>query len=719
MNERGYMAGEEVAIDLKGLMLAVWRAKRWIIPATVLLGLATAFLLSQMTPRYKGEAKILIESREAVLGGDKQAGAEGDRTLLDQEGIASQVQLLKSRDLARSVARKLKLSDLAEFNPAGKGGGSLIGDLGILFGLSKDPLRISPEERVLEAYFRAVNIYPIEKTRVIAVEFSSRDRQLAARAANEIVASYFELQSNVKRSQTEDEAAILEPEIAKLQAEVKAAEEEAEKYRAGAGLFVGTNNTTLVQQQMAELSTQLSNADAQKAEAQAKASLVRSLLQRGAVNGSSEVLNSQLIQRLRERQVTLRAQLAEVSTTLLDNHPRIKALRSQLADLDGQIRQEVRKILAGLESDVSVATKRIDAIRARLNEVKAESAGASESSVRLRELQRDAEIKSKRLALLLDRYRQAEAGRTAENLPVDARAISRATTPLAPYFPKVMPITIAVTLGGFLIMIALVLVREFLSGHALHVVASAPVEPAPPAAGAVPMEAQVRWNDSNNLHRMMPPEPAVAAEHVRLETAREIWRRIRREGKAAKRIVVASAVAGECGRRAAFALVRSAASDAACRAVMIDTFGPSDGNHADDVAALPGITDLIAGSVSFAQVIFRDRQSRAHIVPRGTGAVTDEDLAGERFHTVLDALDYTYDHLILDAGPLTFGRGVARLLVDADHVVLATTGSVTDTQTSIAYDMLLRNGVEAVSVVSIAEPPVPTGTDDGSLGAVA
>lgn len=716
MSERRYMANDEVAIDLKGLMLAIWRAKRWILPATVLLCLGTVVVLSSMAPRYRGEAKVLIETRETVFGARRENG-EGDRALLDQEGITSQVQLLKSRDLARRVAKSLKLAELAEFNPAGKGNsGSLLGDLGILLGLKRDPLRVSPEERVLEAYFQRLTVFPVEKSRVIVVQFWSRDRELAAKVTNAVVAAYFELQSAVKKSKTEDEALLLEPEIAKLREDVRAAEQAVEEYRSGAGLFIGTNNTTLVQQQLAELSTQLSTAEAQKAETQAKAGLVRGLLRNGgSLDTASDVLNSQLIQRLRERQVTLKAQLAELSTSLLGNHPRIKALRSQMSDLNTQIRVEAGKILKSLENDVRVAATRVDSLNARLAELKAESAGASEKGVRLKALQRDAEVKSKQLAGLLERYRQAEAGRTARSLPVDARMISRASVPLKAYFPNVMSTTIVVTLAGFLIMIAFVLMREFLTGHALHQVAARPVDDAPETVGAVPREAQVRWDDTHNLRRMMPLEQAVEADRVRLNTAREIWRRIRAQ-EHSSRVVVTSAVPGECARSAAFALVRAAAADKAVRPVLIELAGPLSG---EQTAPLPGLSDLLVDAASFSQVIFRDRQSRAHILPHGSGKVDDDQLAGERFRTILDALDYTYDHVVVDAGPLSFGRGAAELLLGADHVVLATPGSTSDAQTTLAFDMLQRNGVRAISVVSTGEGPEPTGADDDFAGAVA
>ena len=60
-----------------------------------------------ITPRYKSEARILIEGRENVfLRPEAEKGAiERDRTV-DQEAVTSQVQLALSRDLARQVIKR-------------------------------------------------------------------------------------------------------------------------------------------------------------------------------------------------------------------------------------------------------------------------------------------------------------------------------------------------------------------------------------------------------------------------------------------------------------------------------------------------------------------------------------------------------------------------------------------------------------------------------------
>src|SRR4029077_10355010 len=108
------------------------------------------------------------------------------------------------------------------------------------------------------------------------------------------------------------------------------------------------------------------NARALKSDAETKARLIREMLEGGKPIEASEVLNSELMRRLSEQRVTLRAQLAEQSSTLLDNHPRIKELRAQLADLDHQIRDEAGKVSRSLENDSRIANGRVQGLIASL-----------------------------------------------------------------------------------------------------------------------------------------------------------------------------------------------------------------------------------------------------------------------------------------------------------------------------------------------------------------
>ena len=347
---------------------ALARRKRWIIVPTMLAAVLSIAAVNLVTPRYKSEARILVDGRENVFL--RPNGERNDeRNALDPEAVTSQVQLLLSRDLARQVIKKNKLAELPEFDPVLRGI-SPVRSLLALFGIGRDPFSMTPEERVLDAYFDRLTAYAVDKSRVIVIEFQSRDPELAARVANSIADGYLEFQQNARQEQAKAAGQWLSGEIDSLRKKVADAESRVEDFRSKSSLFIGTNNTSLSNQQMGELNTQLNNARALKSDAEAKARLIREMLQSGRPIEASEVLNSELMRRLSEQRVTLRAQLAEQSSTLLDGHPRIKELKAQLADLDRQIRDEAAKVSRSLENDARIAGGRVEGLSASLEQLK-------------------------------------------------------------------------------------------------------------------------------------------------------------------------------------------------------------------------------------------------------------------------------------------------------------------------------------------------------------
>jgi len=195
--------------------------------------------------------------------------------------------------------------------------------LGFL-GLAKDPLGMTAEERVLEAYFERLTVFPVDKSRVISVEFQSADPELAAKVANTIADNYLIMQQTARQEQTRAAGRWLGGEIDLLRKPVAEAEAKVEEFRAKTNLFMGTNGTTLSSQTLGESNRDLAAARSQKADLESKAKFIRDVLKRGGSVEYSDMINSEIIRRLNEQRVTLRAQLAEQSSTLLDNHPRIR-----------------------------------------------------------------------------------------------------------------------------------------------------------------------------------------------------------------------------------------------------------------------------------------------------------------------------------------------------------------------------------------------------------
>src|SRR5262245_60361010 len=268
-------------LDLGSLGRALWAKKGRIVGLTLLAaGLAFAGV-NLVTPKYRSETRILIETRENIfLRPDAEKNALERGTTVDQEAVTSQVQLILSRDLAREVIKKLKLADLPEFDPVLLRPSLLRTVLG-LAGIIKDPMSMTPEERVLKSYYDRLQVFQVEKSRVIAIEFESQDAELAARAANAIAEGYIALQQTTKQDQTRSASVWLAGEIETLRKKVADAEARVEQYRGKTNLFIGTNNTSLSNQQLGEYNAQLGAARAHKSDAEAKAKLIREALKSG------------------------------------------------------------------------------------------------------------------------------------------------------------------------------------------------------------------------------------------------------------------------------------------------------------------------------------------------------------------------------------------------------------------------------------------------------
>lgn len=79
---------ERVEIDLSAILGALRRSLRWLLPLVVGAALVTFLVLQVVPSRYRAESKVLIETSNVVYPGEAR-GAEEERALLDNEGVAA------------------------------------------------------------------------------------------------------------------------------------------------------------------------------------------------------------------------------------------------------------------------------------------------------------------------------------------------------------------------------------------------------------------------------------------------------------------------------------------------------------------------------------------------------------------------------------------------------------------------------------------------------
>jgi uncharacterized protein involved in exopolysaccharide biosynthesis len=222
----------------------IWRAlitrARWLVLATLVAFLGALIFVNIVPPRYTGESKVLLESRESFYTRPGQE-RDGQPAQIDEQAVASQVQVVLSRDVARAAVKRLGLVGNPEFDPLVRGVGPVRRFM-MLFGLGGDPYERAPEERVLDAYYDHLLVYPTGRSRVLTIEFRSKAPELSAEGANTVAELYLDWLESSKKETARAASNWLGPAIDSLRSRVSQAEAKVEEFRARTGLLVGGNN---------------------------------------------------------------------------------------------------------------------------------------------------------------------------------------------------------------------------------------------------------------------------------------------------------------------------------------------------------------------------------------------------------------------------------------------------------------------------------------------
>lgn len=670
--------------ELRDFLQKLWRRKGLIFGTVALLAVTATVILFQITPRYSATSLVLVETRganivnlEAVLTGG---------VLPDEEAIESEMAVIGSRRLASKVVEKLNLDSDPEFNLNLQPPGLIASVFGLrefipetwrnaIFGideevpLSETELRAQERALVIDVFLSNLTLAREGKSRVISINFSSENPKTAANVANALADAYIVDQLEAKFERTRRETEWLSDKIAGLRQKAEASDKAVEQYRKQAGLLQGTGGSTLIQQQISELSAQHIIARAARAEAEAKLSQVQQLIRTsGGAASAAEVLQSPLITALVTQEAELNRRLAELGQQLGERHPRMINAKAELKDLQNKIATEVNRIVQGQQNEVGVARAREASLQQSLEQLKARVAQSNAAEVQLRALERESQADKTMLEQFLTRFQESSAQKDLGSQEADARVISRADVPIDPAFPQkglflAVVIVAATFLGVLLVFVVEQLDRGFRSGEQIERMTGAGVLALVPAISGI-------LGSRQSPHAYILERPTSAFG----ESIRSLYTSLLLSHVDAppKTVVFTSAHSHEGKTTLAVSLARMLAKSG--RKVMIvdgDLRKPSVSRFLG-MATEPGLVELLAGEIRPEEAIRRDEPSGLHVITAGKFASNAADiLSSEQMKRLVDGLARTYDLVIIDSPPVLAVSDARILSTIVDRVVFA------------------------------------------------
>ena len=647
-------------VDLREVLSKFWRRKGLIFGVTVALTMIAALVVLQITMLYTAESTVMINYRETQVV-DVEAVVSG--LVGDVETMESEIEVIKSRGLAAKTIDALRLQENPEFNAALRPRSAVDGLLDPRNWIPANWLRVvgadSPRDalseaeaterrraRIVDTFLGKLEVAPVGRSRVIRIAFTSENPRSAAEIANQLADFYIVSQLEAKFEATQRANEWLSGRLAELREAVMQSEWAVEAFRQQSGLIQG-KDATLKTQEISELNAQLVVEGIKRAEAEARLRQVEQLL-----NGSdgaqavSKVLQSPLVQSLREQQAEVDRKVAELVQEFGQMHPMMISIRAEAADLRQNIAAEIERIVGGLRNEVDVARAREDTLTAALDRLREEVGQANSDEVTLRALEREAEASRALLETFLARFKETSQ---EDFQQADATVISRADVPQRPSYPPRNLLLIAALGGAGLLGLMLVLGVEGLD-HGFRSMEQIERQMGAPPLGLVPaIKGLAKLRRGPDTHVLERPASAYA------EAIRSLYTGLLLSGgeQPLKTILIASALPGEGKTSIALSLVRMLASTGHS-VVLVDCDLRRPTAHKNfGVPSYPGLVEVVLGKASLEDVLATDPRSGARLVPAGELVPNPADLLGSpQMERLLARLAEIHDLVILDSPPV-------------------------------------------------------------------
>jgi len=690
-------SGETIDVER---LIAAFRRRMWLFLGVAgLIAAALMFVMLRQTPMYTATANVMINTRtEKVV--DSQAVLSG--LTADTGTVDTEVEILKSPQLAASVVEALKLDRDPEYNAALQSPG-LIGS--ILGGKKAAPVTPGSAEAEKQAVIAAVGkqltVRRVGLTYSITISFQSTSAMKSATIANAFADAYIRSQLTAKFDATRQANSFLNTRLDTLRTQLQEADAAVSNYRVANNLL-SSEGTTLTEQEISAYNQQLAQARAQQAEDEARLRTARAQLAAGS-NGDDvgEALSSQVVQNLRAQRAVVSGRVAEMSGRYGERHPDMVRAQRELADIDQQIQAEIRRIVSNLEARVRVSQQRTASVESSLGGARGTLAANSAASVHLKELEGNAEAARNVYQSFLDRYKQTGAQEGVEQ--ADARVVSHAVPPTHQSSPNVMlALALSVIVGAGAGLAAIVIAEIMDAGLATSDDVERKIGLA--SVASIPLMSSVAEANERGI------QPIDYVLRKPLSGFAEAFRSLRTSilyavpGQQGKIVVLTSALPGEGKTTTSICLARVAAQ-AGSKVLLLDCdLRRRAVTRTLGLTPEKGLAEVLHGAASLESAVLLDQASGAYVLPLAHTASSTEDIFGlAAMDQLLARARASFDLVILDTAPVLALADTRILAGKTDLVVLLARWRKTPARAIGASVRLLQQANAQIAGVALTQ----------------
>lgn len=438
--------GENEGIDLRDYWRIITKHRWLMLSVFCVIAAVNAVIALNKIPYYTAETTVLIEQQSPQILDIQQALAESSP---QYDYYQTQYRILQSRALAAQVIQQLRLQDslFAPHQPAPGLISTLTAKVSEALqrwrgaaGAAPPPSHASAPDRqganirgvksqFINGYLGMLAVNPIRKTRLVNISFTTPEPELSARVANAHAHAYIRKGIELRTQTNETAQTFLEEKLVELRERVEKSEAALNQYRREKGVISLDGKENFVVARLSDLNQRLTQAEAERIALEAQMHIIRNR----DYNSLPEVINSRLIQTLKEQQITFEGQYVKLRKTFKSNYSGVEEMKALMEETAQRLQREIDRIVSSVESAYLTAVQKEKNLRAEMEQQKATTLSLKDASVGYAMLAREVDTNRQLYDSVLQRMK--EMGMAAELRTSNVSIIDPAETPLGPSRP--------------------------------------------------------------------------------------------------------------------------------------------------------------------------------------------------------------------------------------------------------------------------------------------
>jgi len=676
--------------------LRYWRRslekKRWsIVLLTLLVGAVTALVVYSMTPIYRSTATLYIEPAKSKIVSIEEVygGVSGNR-----EHIQTQLEILKSRELAEKLVKRLNLTTDPAIDPRQRPPALKLP----IHLLDWIPAGWLPEEpplseealnaAVINSVRRDLDVQLVRGSLLITISFESIDKALAAKVANTLAEVYIENDLESRLQMTQKAGAWLADRVKGLRATVEASERALQQFR-DREKIVDTKGVALgASSQLNTLTTAMVVAHQKVAELENAYRQVQAVLKgesRAKLESIPAVLRSPSVIPLKTAEAEAERKLAELSNRYGANHPKIAAAESDLRQARENTQKVVDSVVSSITREYEVAKATEKTMQLSLDKSKTEIQDMSRKEFQLASLERDVQTNRGLYDLFVNRAK--ETGVTGDLQSTVARVIDPAIVAEAPVKPRKTRIISISLVIGLMLGIMLALVLEHLD-NTVRTGEDVATKLYAPLLGFLPWVRGRHGNFEMQRGFLKNFNPAFS-EAVRTLRTGILMSALDNPHKV---VLITSSVPEEGKTSVSMNLAFALAQVKRTCLIDADMRRPSIYKAMGGELNMPGLSNLVANTEPVSKCVY-EHESGLFYIPSGPIPPNPSELlSSKRFADVIRKLETMFDVILIDSPPVQLVSDAVILAGVANAMVFVVRADSTPYQVAKGALELLKKG---------------------------